>query len=134
MLRRKFVLAIVIFVAFAMVMSSMALIGGVVANNGSSNQANTPSSLAANQNANPTLTGKAAQVMNALTEKGIPANYVYLPNFNPTVHRHGNVITPSYTTAPAPMGIGAYGISDSNGAGPLTAYNLTTLLGPSSSA
>ncbi len=126
MLRRKFVLAIVIFVAFAMVMSSMALIGGVVANNGSSNQANTPSSLAANQNANPTLTGKAAQVMNALTEKGIPANYVYLPNFNPTVHRHGNVITPSYTTAPAPMGIGAYGISDSNGAGPLTAYNLTT--------
>ena len=126
MLRHKFVLAIVIFVAFAMVMSSMALIGGVVANNNSSNQANTPNSLAAKQTANPTLTGKAAQVMNALTEKGIPANYVYLPNFNPTVHRKDGVIAPSYGTAPAPMGIGAYGISDSNGTGTFTAYNLTT--------
>jgi len=126
MLKRKFVLAIVIFVAFAMVMSSMALIGGVVANSGTPNQANTPSSLAATQSANPTLTGKAAQVMNALTEKGIPANYVYLPNFNPTVHKSGGIILPSYSVAPAPMGIGAYGISNSNGAGPLTAYNLTT--------
>jgi len=126
MLKRKFVLAIVIFVAFAMVMSSMALIGGVAASNSTSSQANTPSSLVASHNANPTLTGKAAQVMKALTEKGIPANYVYLPNFNPTVHKKDGVITPSYTTAPAPMGIGAYGISNNNGAGPATAYNLTT--------
>ncbi|OWP56035.1 MAG: hypothetical protein B2I17_08660 [Thermoplasmatales archaeon B_DKE] len=126
MLKRKFVLATVIFVAFAMVMSSMALIGGVAANNSTSSQANTPSSLVASHYANPTLTGKAAQVMKALTEKGIPANYVYLPNFNPTVHKKDGVITPSYTTAPAPMGIGAYGISNNNGAGPATAYNLTT--------
>ncbi len=124
MLRRKFVLAIVIFVAFAMVMSSMALIGGVVANNNSSNQANTPNSLAAKQTANPTLTGKAALVMNALAQKGVPAKYVYLPNFNPKVDKSGGVITPSYTTAPAPMGIGAYGVAPVGHGGKLKAYNL----------
>ena len=125
MLKRKFVITIVIFAAFVMVMSSMALIGGVVANN-NAKQTNIPSDLMATKTANPTLTGKAAQVMSALEARGIPANYVYLPNFNPTVHKRGDVILPSYSTAPAPMGIGAYGISDSDGTGQFTAYNITT--------
>lgn len=122
MLKRKYVLAIVIFVAFAMVLSSMALVGGVLTNN--TGQQSSPTTLASSPATNNALTGKAAQVMNALSQKGIPSNYVFLPNFNPNVHTSNGIITPSYSSAPAPMGIGAYGIEP--GANGLTAYNLTT--------
>lgn len=125
MLKSKYALVIVIFIALAMVMSSMALIGGIAAGSSSSEHTNTPGSLVVSHNANPILTGKAAQVMKALAEKGIPANYVYLPNFNAAVHKKDGIIMPSYDTAPAPMGIGAYGISNSTGNN-LTTYNLTT--------
>ncbi len=71
------------------------------------------------------LTGREAQISQALLAKGIPERDIYLPNLNTGIHRTPNgLIGPSYTTSPAPFGVGAYGIKDVNGN--LVPFNLTT--------
>ncbi|MBX8632609.1 MAG: thermopsin family protease [Thermoplasmata archaeon YP2-bin.285] len=84
-------------------------------------QAGHPASLVS-----PSPQGKAEQVMSYLHSRGIPGRYVYLPNFDSKPHYSGaGIIGPSYTSAPAPFGIGAYGVSNST-TGVLHAFNVTT--------
>ena len=52
---------------------------------------------------------KLLQVEKELQEKGIPLKYASLPAFTSHINKQNGVITPSYTSAPAPMGIGFYG-------------------------
>ena len=71
------------------------------------------------------LTGREAQISQALLARGIPQRDIYLPNLNTGIHRTSNgFISPSYSTSPAPFGVGAYGIKDVNGN--LVPFNLTT--------
>ncbi|MEM0155306.1 MAG: thermopsin [Thermoplasmataceae archaeon] len=119
MLKRKIVLVIAVFVAFAMVLSSIAIVGGTFVNGSSTHQSTSASSAPGIA-----LSGKAAQIMKDTAQKGIPATAVMLPNFNAPVHKEGGAILPSYLSAPAPMGIGAYGVAPSSSG--FTAYNLTT--------
>ena len=71
------------------------------------------------------LTGKEAQISNALLSKGVPATDIFLPDLSTGIHRvSNNLIGPSYSSSPAPFGVGAYGLKNVNGN--LEAYNMTT--------
>ncbi len=65
-------------------------------------------------------------VMSTLKEKGVQSKFVYLPNFNAkTTLVNGKLQGPGYGAAPAPMGIGDYGlIRESNGS--IGTYNYST--------
>ncbi|MEM0139587.1 MAG: thermopsin family protease [Ferroplasma sp.] len=67
---------------------------------------------------------KLQALENTLEAKGIPLKYASMPSFLDTVHRVNGTIEPSYTSAPAPMGIGFYGTK--NVSGQTVGYNLTT--------
>ena len=69
-------------------------------------------------------TSKLLNMENQLKSKGIPLKYASFPAYHTDIKKVGNVIEPSYSSAPAPMGIGFYGTKDVNGH--LTGYNLTT--------
>ena len=71
------------------------------------------------------LVGREAQLSQDLLARGVPATDIYLPNLNTGIHRTPNgLIGPSYTSSPAPFGVGAYGLKDVNGQ--LEPFNLTT--------
>jgi thermopsin len=59
-----------------------------------------------------------------LQAKGIPLKDASMPALHSMVSRQNGVISPSYKSAPAPMGIGFYGTK--NVSGKLVGYNLTT--------
>lgn len=68
--------------------------------------------------------GKAA--LAATKAAGIPSQYVYLPNANSAtkpVSETGGVVSPLYGYAPAPMGIGYYGVSNTTGTPVATILN-----------
>ncbi len=74
----------------------------------------------------PTMTQK---VLTELREKGVPAKYAYLPNFNAKYAKIGDTITPLYSSAPAPMGIGYYGLMNNSGILTGTVLNTTSFEG-----
>jgi thermopsin len=67
---------------------------------------------------------KLLAIEKQLESRGIPLKYASLPAFYSTVNRDNGTILPSYSSAPAPMGIGFYGTQ--NVSGHLVGYNLTT--------
>ena len=71
----------------------------------------------------PLLSSDNSYMNSAMLEKyhslvnngSIPLNYVYLPNFNLHPQVNGNNVSPLYTSYPAPMGIGYFGLSNNSG-------------------
>ncbi len=64
------------------------------------------------------LTGAAAvsqRVHEELTAAGVPDQDVFLPNFQAPVSYANHVVTPLYSQAPAPMGVGDFGIQEVGG-------------------
>lgn len=130
MANRKFTSILVILVAVAMVLSSAAfLFPGGSQSATSSAHGNTATANAVTQGAvnlgSSASHQKGASVLNALHSKGIPNKDIYMPNFNAAPQKVGSLVNgPSYTTAPAPMGIGTYGFS--NNGGVITRNNIST--------
>ena len=129
MTNRKYMSILVILVAVAMILSSAAFLfpGGTQVANSGTHTSNAQAS-AITQG---TVTGSAAasqmglNTLQALHAKGIPNKDIYLPNFNAAPQKTGNLVNgPSYTSAPAPMGIGTYGFS--NNSGIITRNNIST--------
>jgi thermopsin len=63
-------------------------------------------------------------VLAEIKDKGINSNYAYLPNMNYRLPVKNGLVQPGYSSYPAPMGLGDFGLNNTNGA--LSAYNLTT--------
>lgn len=129
MANRKYTSILVILVAVAMILSSAAFLfpgGSQAASNsaqGNNTTANAVTQGAANTGNSASQTG--ANVLNALHSKGIPNKDIYMPNFNAAPQKVGNLVNaPSYTSAPAPMGIGTYGFS--NNSGVISRNNIST--------
>lgn len=57
-------------------------------------------------------TGKSFYLTNG---SKIPTKYVYLPDLHPALQNRSGSYIPSYTSSPAPMGIGDYGVYNNNG-------------------
>jgi len=66
----------------------------------------------------------ATSVMNELKGLGVNEKYSYLPNMNYRKGIKDGLVQPGYSSYPAPMGIGDFGLNLSNGH--LNAYNLTS--------
>ncbi len=69
-------------------------------------------------------TSQASGFLHYAKAHNIPTKYVYLPNFMSTSKVSNGHITPGYQFAPAPMGIGDYGLY--NNSGVISTYNYTT--------
>jgi len=65
-----------------------------------------------------------SNILKTVENDGIPLKYVYLPNFNAQPQR-GNIVSPLYTSAPAPMGLGDFGLSV-NSTGAIVPYTYET--------
>lgn len=118
-------LALILSVTVSLLMIVVA-INGILGPSGTSSSSHFSGAVAMPRLSAPhaIVNNRDQSVMSQLESRGIPARYVYLPNFNSGIHRSGNVITPSYGASPAPMGIGFYGIDNVDGK--LVPYNLTT--------
>jgi thermopsin len=55
------------------------------------------------------------RVLTDLKASHVPMQDAFLPNFNAQVTQHGDMVSPLYTSSPAPMGLGDFGIQDVNG-------------------
>ncbi len=55
------------------------------------------------------------KVLGALKTSNAPMSEVFLPNFDPTVAVTNGVVSPLYTSSPAPMGLGDFGIQEVHG-------------------
>ncbi|MCI4372458.1 MAG: thermopsin [Thermoplasmata archaeon] len=63
-------------------------------------------------------TGAAAaesRILSALKSDNVPQKDVFLPNFGSHFSTRGNTVSPLYGVAPAPMGLGDFGVRDVNG-------------------
>ena len=69
-------------------------------------------------------TNRGSSLLNTLETKGIPSNEIFLPNFHPDIAMSDGHVQPLYSVAPAPMGIGDFGLKNQNGV--VEGYNLTT--------
>ncbi len=63
-------------------------------------------------------------ILSLAKQEGIPSKYLFLPNFMSTSIITGGHVTPGYSSSPAPMGIGDYGLY--NNSGTMETYNYTT--------
>ncbi len=62
-----------------------------------------------------TSTALGNRVVSNLKSTGVPMSEVFLPNFNAHVAQVGDTVQPLYSSAPAPMGLGDFGIQDQGG-------------------
>ena len=69
-------------------------------------------------------TNRGNAILNALETNGTPSNEIFLPNFHPDITMSDGHVQPLYSVAPAPMGIGDFGLKNQNGT--IVGYNLTT--------
>lgn len=119
MASRKLMPILVILVAVAMILSSAAFLfpgGSQTSGTGTSTtSAHASSSVQGTATVSSALSAQGAQVLNSLHSKGIPNKYIYMPNFNKAPTTNGLLNGPSYTSAPAPMGIGTYGLANNSG-------------------
>ena len=109
---RHLTLAIMVILLAAIVLLSSA----AVINQGPVQKAISPPSL---PTVSPTGHG-SLQIKNP----GVPEKYFYPPNMHAQVVRKGDLVTPLYSSSPAPMGIGSWGIM--NQSGTLEGYILNT--------
>lgn len=56
-----------------------------------------------------------SRIVNAIQAAHVPSRYVYYPNFNAEEQRQGNLISPTYLHAPAPIGVADMGIVNTTG-------------------
>lgn len=54
----------------------------------------------------------------------VPSKYIYLPNMHPSLENKNGALIPSYSSSPAPMGIGDYGVY--NNSSKLVSYSYYT--------
>lgn len=73
---------------------------------------------------NTTWTSAGSSLAQKVSSLKIPEKAKMLPNFDTAPRKEGNAYLPSYTSGPAPMGVGSYGVK--NVSGTLTPYNYTT--------
>jgi len=83
-----------------------------------------PANIASDSHIDTGNTSRLLKMENQLKSKGIPLKYASFPAYNIDTKKVDGVIEPSYSSAPAPMGIGFYGTKNVNGH--LVGYNLTT--------
>lgn len=95
----------------------------------SANMASTSSHAQTDQISNAQGSTLTQKVLNSLKENGISAKYAYLPNFNAKSVKNGNTISPLYSTAPAPMGLGDFGLMNNSGVLTGTVLNTTSFEG-----
>ena len=112
--------ALIAFVALALLLPLSSVMGGATGGSPSAGAAAsvTPSSLAASpatSAAATTTTAVGAHVLSTLRASGVPMSEVFLPNFNAQVVVHGDQVAPLYGSAPAPMGLGDFGIQNEGG-------------------
>jgi thermopsin len=86
--------------------------GGVAAPAGGTVPAAPPSATHTPQTAN----SAGQRILAALAAAHAPMDKVFLPNFNALTRVSGGVVQPLYSVAPAPMGLGDFGIQEKNGA------------------
>lgn len=84
-------------------------------------------------NAAPSFAQKKAtydSLMSGLQGKGIASKYIYPPNImGPGAVQNGNLVTPLYSTAPAPMGIGDFGLVNTTGTQVGTVTRTSSVMG-----
>ncbi|MEM4071108.1 MAG: thermopsin [Thermoplasmata archaeon] len=95
----------------------------------SANAVAAPSHAQTYQTSNSQGSTMTQKVLNSLKENGIPAKYAYLPNFNAKYVKNGNTISPLYSSAPAPMGLGYFGLMNNSGVLTGTVLNTTSFEG-----
>ncbi|MCL4336356.1 MAG: hypothetical protein M1344_03895, partial [Candidatus Thermoplasmatota archaeon] len=121
---KKIVLTLAVLVAAIMILSSMALFlpQSRSADHSTGNAGSNSLAVQAQGFSAPHLPSRASNTLNDLNSKGISSKYVFLPNFGKS-HLAGNQVNgTSYTQAPAPFGIGTYGLAQNNGK--LVRYNI----------
>ena len=119
-MNRKLLSVFVILVALAMIISTATVIfpGENHASSSSTAASTARTSLGnlAPASSQTHLSQKSVSILNTLHSKGIPNKYIYLPNFNAKNVIQGNQVNSTgYLQAPAPMGIGTYGFSNTTG-------------------
>lgn len=119
-MNKKLLSIFVILVALAMVISTISVIFPGENHSSSSNKAASTARTSlgnlAPVSTQTHLSQKSVNILNTLHSKGIPNKYIYLPNFNAKNVIQGNrVNSTGYLQAPAPMGIGTYGFSNTTG-------------------
>ncbi len=77
-----------------------------------------------NPAANSSWTSTGSSIAQKVSNLRIPEKAKMLPNFDTAPRKVGGAYLPSYTSGPAPMGIGSYGVK--NNSGTLTTYNYST--------
>ena len=121
---------IAVFVAFLMVLSSLAVLSGLPVQSPSALQNTAPAVVSKTAQANSetaSLSSPSSAVLSRIYSYGVPNKDVYLPNFNAAslyTYTDGHV-TPLYSQSPAPMGIGDFGLESGPG-GTITPYSLNT--------
>ncbi len=80
---------------------------------------------------NSLLAGTVASDERALSASGHGASDLHPPNLHqaPSLASTGDMVTPLYSIAPAPMGVGYYGLSNTTGQMQSTTVNTTSLVG-----
>lgn len=114
--------AVLTIVSFAAAIAPAVAASGQV--HGTARIASAANLLAASQ---PPRSGRAElaqSILSRLKSSGVPRTAVYLPNFMSQVQVSGGVVHPLYTTAPAPMGVGDFGVRNTTGTP--TAYILNS--------
>lgn len=120
MLGIKFKPFLVMFVTIVMVLSTLGLFYATGNPSGGSSPASSgvtaalPSSTASNTVSGNTNTGLSAVVNNALKDKNLTKD-LFIPNVNYLPGMQNNHVEPLYGQAPAPMGIGDFGLVNRGG-------------------
>ncbi|MHB1470835.1 MAG: peptide-N4-asparagine amidase [Thermoplasmataceae archaeon] len=116
----KFKPFLVVFVTIVMVLSTLGLFYATGNPSGGSSPASSgvtaalPSSTASNTVSGNTNTGLSAVVNNALKDKNLTKD-LFIPNVNYLPGMQNNHVEPLYGQAPAPMGIGDFGLVNRGG-------------------
>ena len=90
----------------------------------SSPSTTTPSTAPATSVGNPAGHAQVQQILSRAASQHIPLEAVSLPNLLEKSYLKNDVVTPGYSVAPAPMGIGTYGVMNTTGTP--VAYSMTT--------
>jgi thermopsin len=94
---------------------------------GAPTAAGSPSSLRSSGSIGPSAAQRAsteAGILASIHAAHVPSKYVYLPNFNAQETRTNGLVSPTYHHSPAPLGIAAMGLANTNGT--MTGYVLNS--------
>lgn len=69
------------------------------------------------------------RILSAVHSSGVPSRDVFLPNFDPSTQKVGNVVTPGYAHTPAPVGVATYGVINTTGTATPIVLNTPSIAG-----